>query len=191
MVSEHVQRKNGLKPHQNVQIIQNVDFKNLGSAFASGTGDYAQLFEPVASKMEQDGKGYVVASFGADSGNLPYTIYLAKESYLEENPELAERFTRALHKGQRWLEKHSPEEIADTIQPSFKETDRDILVKVIKRYKSQDTWPANPVISREEYGHMLQVMKEAGELPGHVPYEKVIRRDIADKVVKDLKGKWK
>lgn len=187
MVSEHVQRKNGLVPHKEVEIIQNIDFKNLGSAFISGTGDYAQLFEPVASKIEQEGKGYVVASFGLDSGRLPYTVYLAKESYLRKNPELMERFTRALYKAQRWVKNHSPEEIADAIQPSFKDTDREILIKVIQRYQSQETWATDPIIDRKEYNHMLQVMKEAGELPGNVPYDQVIRRDIADKVVKSLK----
>lgn len=186
MVSEHVQRKNHLVPHKEVEIIQNIDYQNLGSAFASGTGDYAQLFEPLASKIEQEGKGYIVASFGEDSGKLPYTIYLAKESYLKENPELMQRFTRALYKGQRWVKKHPPEEIAEAIQPSFKDVDRKVLIQVIQRYQSQETWATDPVIDRKEYNHLLQVMKEAGELPSHVPYDQVIQRDIADKVVKSL-----
>ncbi|PTX59369.1 NitT/TauT family transport system substrate-binding protein [Melghirimyces profundicolus] len=184
MVSEHVQRKNGLTPHKDVKIIQNIDFKNLGSAFASGTGDYVQLFEPVASKLEQEGKGHIVASFGEDSGNLPYTVYLTKDHYLKENPELAERFTRALYKAQRWVANHSSEEIADAIQPSFQDTDQEILVTVIDRYKSQNTWASDPIIDREEYNLMIQVMDEAGELPGQVPYKKVIRTDISEKVMK-------
>ncbi|MDA8354472.1 MAG: ABC transporter substrate-binding protein [Firmicutes bacterium] len=187
MVSEHVQRKNGLTPHKDVKIIQNVDYKNLGGAFLSGTGDYAQLFEPLASKIEQQGKGYVVASFGEDSGKLPYTVYLSRKGYIDENQELFERFTRALYKAQIWVRTHSTEEIADAIQPSFPDTKQDTLVKVINRFKSHDTWATNPVIDREEYENMLQVMKEADELPGKVPYEKVIRTDIAEKVIQSSK----
>ncbi|SMO37100.1 ABC transporter substrate-binding protein [Melghirimyces algeriensis] len=183
MVSEYVQRKNGLKPHKDLKIIQNVDFKNLGGAFASGTGDYVQLFEPIASKMEQEGTGHVVASFGKDSGNLPYTVYMSKKNYIEKHPDLVKRFTRAIHRGQRWVQSHSAEEIADVIQPDFKGTSRDILIKVIHRYKSQNTWASDPLIDRKEYQRMLQIMEQAGELPSSVPYETVIQTNIAEKVI--------
>ncbi|OYD08282.1 ABC transporter substrate-binding protein [Paludifilum halophilum] len=183
MVSEYVQRQNGLEPHKDVSIIQNVDYKNLGSAFLSGTGDYAQLFEPVASKIEQQGKGTVVASFGKESGKLPYTVYLTKESYLQKNPDRIKRYIRALHKAQQWVASHSPEEIADSVQPSFPDTDREIIVKVLERYQSQKSWATNPIINPGEYNTLLKVMDQAGELPEKVTYEKVIRTELAEQVM--------
>lgn len=186
MVSEYVQRKNGLNPHKDIQIIQNVDYKNLGSAFASGTGDFAQLFEPTASLLEKEGKGYVVASFGVDSGKLPYTAYITRADFIEKNPEMIHRFVRALHRAQQWTLRHSPEEIADAIAPYFTDTDREILIRVVKRYQSQESWASDPIIDRSEYDHLLEVMRQAKELPGNIPYEKIIRTDIAEAVIKEL-----
>lgn len=186
MVSEYVQRKNGLIPHKDVQIIQNVDYKNLGSAFASGTGDFAQLFEPTASMLEKEGKGFVVASFGADSGKLPYTAYIARSRFIEEHPEVIHRFVRALHRAQKWTLEHSPEEISDAISPFFTDTDREILIRVVTRYQSQKSWAPDPIIEQSEYDRLLEVMRQAGELPGNIPYGKIIRTDIAEAVLKEL-----
>lgn len=186
MVSEYVQRKNGLNPHKDVKIIQNVDYKNLGSAFASGTGDFAQLFEPTASMLEKEGKGYVVASFGVDSGKLPYTAYITRAQFIEERPEVIRRFVRALHRAQKWTHEHSPEEISDAISPYFTDTDPEVLIRVVKRYQSQESWAPDPIIERPEYEHLLEVMRQAGELPSNIPYEKIVRTDIAEAVMEEL-----
>lgn len=185
MVSEYVQRKNGLKPHKDVKIIQNVDYKNLGSAFASGTGDFAQLFEPTASMLEKEGKGYVVASFGVDSGKLPYTAYITRAQFIEDHPDVIHRFVRALYRAQKWTYDHSPEEISDAISPYFPDTDREILIRVVKRYQSQQSWAPDPIIDQSEYNRLLEVMRQAGELPGNIPYEKIIRTDTAEAVIKE------
>ncbi|MGA8943167.1 MAG: ABC transporter substrate-binding protein [Thermoactinomyces sp.] len=187
MVSEYVQRKNNLIPHKDVRIIQNVDYQNLGNAFLSGTGDFAQLFEPIASKIEEEGKGYIVASFGKDSGYLPYTCYQAKKSWLRQNPEIAEKFVRAVYKGQRWVQNHSPEEIASAISGYFPETSKPTLERVIKRYKEQSSYAPDPVIDRDEYRHLLDIMRQAGELPKNVPFEQLIDTEVSRKVVQETK----
>lgn len=186
MVNEYVQRKNGLKPHQDVHIIQKVDFDNLGSAFLSGTGDYAQLFEPVASKIEQEGKGHVIASFGKHSGKLPYTVYLTRKDFLQEDEDLLKGFTRAIYKAQKWAYSHSPREIANSLQSFFPDTDQDILVKVLKRYQDQKSWAVDPVIHEKEYEKLLKIMNQAGELPDRVPYKEVIDTKIAKEVLTEI-----
>jgi NitT/TauT family transport system substrate-binding protein len=184
MVSEYVQRINGLAPHQDVNIIQNVDFKNLGNAFLAGTGDFAQLFEPTASKIEQAGKGTIVASFGKDSGRLPYTCYLAKEKWLAQHPDLARRFTRAIYQAQQWVASHSAEEVATAIQSHFPDTSKDILIRVVKRYQEQQSYATSPMIEKPEYNHLLRIMKESGELPKSIPYSELVNSEIASHVVK-------
>lgn len=188
MVSEYVQRKNNLIPHKDVQIIQNVDYQNLGNAFLAGTGDFAQLFEPLASKIEEEGKGYIVTSFGKESGHLPYTCYLAKKDWLQENPDTAQKFVRAIYKGQIWVNHHSPEEIASSIQSYFPDTDRSTLIRVIQRYKDQDSFAENPLIDPDEYQHFLDIMSQAGELPKNVPYEEMIDHRVSQKIVEETKG---
>jgi NitT/TauT family transport system substrate-binding protein len=188
MVSEYVQRKNGIIPHRDVNIIQNVDYANLGNAFAAGTGDFVQLFEPVASQLEQEGKGYIVASFGKDSGHLPYTCYLTQASYLKEHPDIVKRFTRAVYKGQHWVDTHSPEEIAAVMKEHFPDTDESILVRVVKRYKEQGSYATNPLIDRQEYTHLLDIMSMAGELPKAVPYEQLVQNRFGEEAMRELKN---
>ena len=89
MVGEFVLKKHGIDPQNDLELIQNIDFANIATAFASGTGDFVQLFEPQASIFEKEGKGHIVASFGTESGNVPYTVFMTKESFIQENNELS------------------------------------------------------------------------------------------------------
>lgn len=106
MVGEFVLKKHGINPQKDLNLIQNIEFANIATAFASGTGEFVQLFEPTASVFEKEGIGHVVASFGTESGHVPYTVFMAKESYLKKNPEVAEKFTRAIKKHKTMYMKH-------------------------------------------------------------------------------------
>ena len=63
-------------------------------------------------KVEQEGYGYVVASIGELGGIVPYTAFNAKKSYIENNPEVIEGFTKAIQKGLDYVYSHSDEEVA-------------------------------------------------------------------------------
>src|SRR5699024_11260282 len=68
MVGEYVLKKHGIDPHNDLNLLQNVEFENIPGAFTSGDAEYVQLFEPTASVFEKEGKGHVLASFGEESG---------------------------------------------------------------------------------------------------------------------------
>jgi NitT/TauT family transport system substrate-binding protein len=183
MVSEFVQVQNGVTPFKDVEIIQNIAFPNLGSAFASGTGDFVQLFEPVASKLELEGIGHVVASFGKDSGKLPYTVYITKQSFIDENPEAVQKFTNAVYKAQQWVADNSIEKIADAIAPHFSDIERETLLKVLDRYKSQGSWATDPILDEAEYHNLEAVMENAGELKQKVDYNEIVNTEFAKKAM--------
>jgi NitT/TauT family transport system substrate-binding protein len=183
MVGEFVLKKHGIDPHKDLKLIQNVDFANIANAFASGTGDFVQLFEPTASIFEQEGKGYIVASFGTESGHVPYTTFMAKQSFIKNNKDAIEKFTRALYKAQQWVETHSAAEVAKAIQPYFKDTDIQIIEKVVDRYKSQGTYATNPILDKEEWNNLQNIMDEAGELPKRIDHETLVDNSFAEKVM--------
>ncbi|MFB5164717.1 ABC transporter substrate-binding protein [Parageobacillus toebii] len=183
MVGEFVLKKHGIDPHKDLKLIQNVDFANIANAFASGTGDFVQLFEPTASIFEQEGKGYIVASFGTESGHVPYTTFMAKQSFIKNNKDTIEKFTRAIYKAQQWVASHSAAEIAKVIQPYFKDTDIQIIEKVVDRYKSQGTYATNPVLDKEEWNNLQNIMDEAGELPKRIDHETLVDNSFAEKVM--------
>lgn len=183
MVLEYILKKNGIDPKKDVEIVQNIDFGLTAEAFSSGTGDYTVEFEPSATALEKEGKGYVVDSLGVESGKVPYTAYSAKKSYIEKNPEIIQKFTNAIQKGLDYVNSHSPEEIAKVIKPQFKETDNDKLVTIIKRYYDQGTWKENTVFEEESFDLLQDILLEAGVIEARVPYADLVITEYANKAI--------
>ncbi|TWI56890.1 ABC transporter substrate-binding protein [Halalkalibacter nanhaiisediminis] len=184
MVGEHVLKKHGINPHQDLELIQNIDFGNIHTAFASGTGEFVQLFEPQATMFENEGIGHIVASFGTESGTVPYTGFMAKQSMIEEEQETLERFTRALYKGQQWVEEQPAEVIAEAILDFFEDTPVELVTQVVDRYKSQGSYATSPLVKPEAWDNLQLIMDQAGELPQPVDYETLVNTTIAENVMK-------
>ena len=184
MAGEFVLKKHGIDPHNDLELIQNIDFANISTAFASGTGDYVQLFEPTASVFEAEGVGHIVASFGTESGHLPYTAFMTKASMIDSDPEMVEKFTRAIKKAQDWVYANSAEDVAKAIQPFFEDTDVELIATVVDRYKQQESFAKDPILDEEEWNNLQDVMEEAGELPKRMDYEELVDTTFAEKVTK-------
>ncbi len=186
MTLEYVLKKNGVVPGKDASVDTSVQFDLMAGAFTGGQGEYVTLFEPVASLLEKEGKGYVLASVGEGSGETPYTTYFAKKSYIEKNPEIIQKFTNAIYKGQIWVKDHTPEEIAETLKTSFPDSDVELLTMVAKRYKEVDAWKTDPVIKKEALELLYDVMTEAGELNKTPPYEDLIDNSFAQKAIETM-----
>ncbi|WP_028610629.1 ABC transporter substrate-binding protein [Paenibacillus harenae] len=187
MAGEFTLKKYGIDPKADLELIQNVDFANIAAAFASGTGDYVQLFEPTASIFEKEGQGHVVASFGAESGHLPYTVFMAKQSYINKNKKTVQSFTNAIHKAQLWVEANDAEAIADAVLPYFENVDRDILVSSIDRYKQQGSFAADPIIDEAEWNNLLDVITSAGELDKRTEHHELVDTSYAEEAIEAVK----
>ena len=180
MVFEYILRKNGLDPQKDLTIDQSIDFGSTAAAFTGDmSADFTVEFEPSATALEKEGKGYVVASLGVDSGYVPYTSYSAKTSFLNENPQIIQSFTNALQKGMDYVQNHSPEEIAQVISPQFPETDMDTLTTIVNRYYEQDTWKENLVFEKDSFELLQDILESAGELEKRVDYEQLITTEFA------------
>ncbi len=187
MTLEYVLKQHGLVPNVDLTVDTSVQFAVMAGAFTGGTGDYVTLFEPTATMLEKEGKGYVLASIGQESGEIPYTCYYAKKSFIEKNPEIIQKFTNALYKGQLWCQSHTPKEIAEVIQPSYPDTDLETLEAVAKRYKEIDAWNQDPILKEEALNRLMDVMQEAGELTQRAPYDKIVTTTFAEKAIKEIK----
>ena len=184
MVFEYILKKNGLDPKTDLTIDQSINFGLTAAAFTSDDADYTVEFEPFATGLEMDGSGSVVASLGTESGYVPYTAYCAKKSYMEKNPEIIQKFTNAIQKGMDYVNSHSAEEIAKTIQPQFKETPLDKITTIVERYKSQDTWKDDTIFEKDSFELLQNILEEAGELPQRVPYENLVTTQFSEAAVK-------
>ena len=183
MVFEYILKQNGINPETDLEMNQSIDFGSTAAAFSEGQGDFTVEFEPHATSLEEAGKGYVVASLGEDSGYVPYTAFCAKQSFINENPEIIHGFTNALQKGMDFVQTHTPEEIAKMIQPQFKETDLDTITKIVTRYYEQDTWKSDLIFEKESFELLQDILESAGELEKRAPYTDLVTTEFAQKSV--------
>ena len=184
MVFEYILKQNGIDPQTDLNINQGIDFGSTAAAFSEGSGDFTVEFEPSATALETEGKGYVVASLGTDSGYVPYTAYSTKKSYLDKHPEIIQSFTNALQKGMGFVQIHTPDEIASVIAPQFPETDLKTITAIVKRYYEQNTWKADLIFEKESFELLQDILESAGELDSRAPYEKLVTTEFAKKALK-------
>ena len=185
MVFEYILKQNGIDPEKDVNIDRSIDFGSTAAAFMGGQGDFSVEFEPSATALEQEEAGYVVASCGVDSGYVPYTAYSAKDSFIQENPQIIQGFTNALQKGMDYVNTHTPEEIAKIIKPQFPENDLKTIETIAKRYQEQDTWKENLVFEKESFELLENILEDAKELEKRVPYEELVNTEFAEKAAKE------
>jgi len=186
MTLEYVLRKNGIDPAKDLILDDSIKFDLMAGAFAAGNADYVTLFEPTASLTQEQGKGYIVASVGKDAGEIPYTAYFAKKSYIQNNEEIIQNFTNAIYKGQKWVKEHSSQEIAEKIQSFFPDTDLELLSTAIQSYKDIDAWNDTPVLTQDSFDRLQEVMSLAGELSTKAPYDKIVNNSYAEKAINGL-----
>ena len=190
MVFEYILKKNQINPDTDLTIDSSIDFGSTAAAFAgakegdAGYADFTVEFEPHATSLETQQKGYIVASLGTDSGYVPYTAFSARKSYFESHPDILLSFTKALQKGMDYVAAHSAEEIAETIKGQFPETDVATITTIVSRYKNQDTWKTDLVFTQDSFQLLQNILMEAGELETYVAYEDLVDNTFSEKVKK-------
>ena len=187
MVFEYILKQHGLDPETDLTIDKSIDFGSTAAAFAGGQGDYTVEFEPGATALEQEGTGYVAASLGVDSGYVPYTAYCARSSFLDEHPDVIQKFSDAMQRGLEYVNSHTPEEIAQVIQPQFKEADLETVTAIVRRYAEQDTWKENLIFEKEGFNLLQDILESAGELKTRAPYEKLVNTAFAETASQNAK----
>ena len=175
-------RNNKIDPKTDLNTDTSIEFASMQGAFISGIGDYVSLFEPNASMIEQEGLGYVVASIGEMAGEIPYTAYNAKKSYIEENKDIIEKFTRAIAKGLKYVSENDSEVVAKDILEYFPDTTLTTVTNAIERYKEINAWYSTPEISEEDFDRIQDIMIDSGTLEEKVDYDDLVDTRFFTKV---------
>ena len=186
MSLEYVLKKHGLTPGVDVNIITNIAFNATAGAFTGGTGDYVALFEPTGSMLEKEKKGYIVSSIGKEAGDISYTTFYANQSYIKKNAEIIESFTRAIYKGQKFVEESSDEKVAKAIIDFFPGSDLDVLTNVVKNYRSVEAFSKTPAVSKEHVDHLMDIIQDYDSdlIPTRPEFDDIVDTSFVDKVVK-------
>ena len=183
MTLEYILKKHNINPKKDLTIDTSIAFSAMSGAFIGGTGDFVTLFEPNALSLEKNNFGYVVASLGELGGEVPYTVYNAKKSYIDKNKDIILGFTKAIQKGIDYVKSHESKEIASIILSYFPDVSLDDLTIIIERYKKIDSWYDNVLITEENFNHVQDIMESAGELTKKAPYDKLVTTYFAKKII--------
>ena len=174
MTFEYALKQHGINPREDLDIDTSIAFAAMSGAFIGGQGDFVTLFEPTASMIEKQGYGYVVASVGELGGIVPYTSFAARNSYLNNNGELIEKFIQAIQKGLDYVHSHSNHEVAKIILKQFPDSSLNDIESAIKRYRDNDSWPKSTTFSKESFDHLQDIMIDYGEIDNKVSYDQLI-----------------
>ena len=174
MTLEYALKQKGINPKKDLTIDTSIDFASMAGAFIGGTGDFVALFEPLATKVVNEGYGYKVAQLGTLTDNIPYTAYNAKTSYLENNKDTIKAFERAIQKGLDFVHEKTSDEITTAIMNQFPDTSYNDIKSAVESYKKNDTWPKNTTFTKESFDHMQDIVIEAGFLNKKVSYNDLI-----------------
>ncbi len=153
------------------------DFAATSGAFIGGEGDFVALFEPTATNLVNQGYGYIVASVGEMGGTVPYTVYNAKKSYIENNEKIIKGFRKAINKSLDYVHNHDAKDIATIIAPYFPDTSINDLEVLVNNYLNIDAWFETTEINEEDFKHIEEIVKNAGELSKEAPYDKLVKND--------------
>lgn len=188
MTFEYVLKNSGLSPANNADVTLNYDvaFNLMTGAFEAGTADYCTMFEPTASEYQAAGKGYIVASVGEASGEVPYTCFCAKNSWLEKNETTAKGLLRAVTKAVKYALETEDSRLAELLKPYFDGTSETALAASVKSYKKIDAWMKNPAMTEDSLNRLQDIISGAGELTRRVTLAELTKNDLAEAVYKEV-----
>ena len=172
----------------NINSVLNYDvaFNMMTAAFESGVADYCTMFEPAASEFEATGKGYIVASVGQESGEIPYTCFMAKSSYINKNGDKIEGLLRAVTKAVKYINTADSASVASLLRPYFDGTSEASLKKSVESYKAIDAWVTNMAMKESAFNKLQDVIDLAGELEKRVAFSDIVLTDVANKVYTEV-----
>lgn len=182
MTFEYVLKELGMKNNVDYKLNYDVQFNLMTGAFVSGTADYCTVFEPTASEYEAEGKWHIVASVGEQSGEIPYTSFIALGSYLKNNPDTVKSFLKALKKAHEFIARSTDKEIAEAIVKQFPSTSINSLETSVKNYRKINAWKTDLQATEASFTRLQNVMENSGELPKRVPFNEITDNGFAKEV---------
>ncbi len=186
MTFEYVLNGAGLYDGENVTMNYDVAFNLMTSAFEAGTADYCTMFEPSASEYEKAGKGYIIASVGEASGEIPYTCYIAKKSYIEKNTDTVKGFLRAIMKGIKYINETNNEIAANKLIPYFDGTSKQSIITSIESYKKIDAWQTDMTMTKDSFNRLQDVIANAGELEKRAEFSQLVNTEYSSEIYKEV-----
>lgn len=177
-----VLRRHGVDPTA-VRIERTLPVTEAVAAFRAGHGDFLEAGQPVTEQLLDAGVAHLAASMGEATGPLPFSSYMTTTAFVRDGRGTLLRFTRALHRAQRWMTTADADAIAELIAPAFGDIAADVRRRAVARYLAQATWAQQPVLTRAGYEYLQQILLDGGFIRRRHRFEDLIDTSIAREVV--------
>ena len=174
MTFEYVMHELGMENGVDYTLNFDVQFNLMTSAFLGGVGDYCTVFEPTASEYQAEGKWFIADSVGSKAGEIPYTSFIALESFMNDNPETIKSFLKAIKKAHDFIKNNTEYVVAESIVKQFPSTTIKSIETSLKSYKAIDAWKLNLQATENSFTRLQEIMMFANELDNPVPFDKLV-----------------
>src|SRR5207342_3407215 len=95
-------------------------------AIMKGEIDVISNIDPVMTKLETEGQVVILAETRSTAGTnkvfggpMPAAVLYTKREFAEKNPNTVQALVNAFYKTLKWMEKATPEQIADAVPEEF------------------------------------------------------------------------
>ncbi len=170
----------------NANFITNVQFDSMTAAFEGGVGDYVTMFEPSASEYQNAGKGYIVAPVGPAGGEVPYTCFMAKTSFIDNESAKVDALLRSITKATKYIYENDVNDVAALIAKYFDATSKESVATSLKNYKAIDTWVKDMAMKESSFNRLQDIIQNAGELEKRVAFTDIVLTERAHSVYQEI-----
>ena len=141
------------------------------AAAKSGELDGVAQFDPVISQLLLDGDMVSIVDTRTAAGmKYLYGGFIAASSVIttpkmiKERPEALQHFVNAIVKALRWLDKATPEQVADTVPKAYLGGRKDLYLASVAKVKA--TFTTDGRFTKDDTGTIFNVVSKYGPLKG-------------------------
>ena len=182
MTFEYICKEQGV----NANFITDVQFDSMTAAFTNGVGDYVTMFEPSASEFQKSGRGYIVAPVGPAGGEIPYTCFMAKSSFIEKETGKIDALLRSVTKATKYIYEHDVSDVAEKIAKYFDGTSKESVQTSLTNYKAINSWVKNMAMTESRFNRLQDIIESAGELSKRVAFDDIVLTKRADEIYQEI-----
>ncbi len=153
-------------------------------ALVAGKIDATVVTSTEAAKLANYPDIVVLANVPKIVPEIPYEFGMAREDYIQKNPDIVYRLTKSIIEANRWIKVNK----AGTVAVTKKVLPDENVADLTKAYEMLDPrmWGMNGDLSKASYDFTADFLKKVGYLKNAVPYDKFFDRRFVDRVLKEL-----
>ena len=186
-ISYHIPRiiveRNGVDPEKLKYVVAGSNADRF-KALISGKVDATVVSTIEAAKLSSYPDIIDLVTVAKVVPEIPFTFGMAREDFIQKEPETMYRLARAMIEANRWIAANK----AGTVQIAAKIIPDETPEILSKAYDQADPhlWGANGDISEASYKFTSDFLVKVGFMTEPLPYEKFFDRRFIDRALKEL-----